>query len=36
MQNVDGMYNEANNLTIEKYESRLNDNDTELLIKSDL
>lgn len=29
MQNVNGMYNEANNLTTEKYGSRLNDNNTE-------
>lgn len=29
MQNVNGMYNEANNFTTEKYESRLNDNNTE-------
>lgn len=29
MQNVNSMYNEANNLTTEKYESRLNDNNTE-------
>lgn len=29
MQNVNGMYNEANNLTTEKYESRLNANNTE-------
>lgn len=29
MQNVNGMYNEANNLTTEKYDSRLNDNKTE-------
>lgn len=29
MQNVNGMYNEANNLTTEKYENRLNDNNTD-------
>lgn len=29
MQNVNGMYNEANNLTTEKYDNRLNDNNTE-------
>lgn len=29
MQNVNGMYNEANILTTEKYENRLNDNNTD-------